>query len=332
MMAFRQAEAERLRSRLGHPPLAAHADELSALFETGWNNILNHGDMARWQGGFRALPDVIPDVIPDVQNLNCPAIQIGLSDNAGLSQDKIRAALKAMHPWRKGPFDIFGVHIDAEWRSDWKWDRLQDAIMPLAGRTVLDVGCGCGYHLWRMLGADASLAIGIDPGPLFSMQFAVLKHYLPDAPAFILPCGIEQMPGAMPCFDSVFSMGVLYHRKSPVEHLLELKGLLRDGGELVLETLVIEGDKSNCLIPDGRYAKMRNVWFIPSVAMLHLWLKRCGFSNIRTIDVSITTTEEQRASEWMTFESLSDFLDSNNAGRTIEGHPAPMRAILTATG
>jgi tRNA (mo5U34)-methyltransferase len=32
----------------------------------------------------------------------------------------------------------------------------------------------------------------------------------------------------------------------------------------------------------------------------------------------------------MRFESLADFIDPNNGSKTIEGHPAPLRAIFTA--
>jgi tRNA (mo5U34)-methyltransferase len=158
-----------------------------------------------------------------------------------------------------------------------------------------------------------------------------VKRYQPDANAFILPVGSDDMPAGMACFDSIFSMGILYHRRSPLDHLIQLKELLRPGGELVLETLVIEGDRESCLIPDGRYAKMRNVWFVPSVKMLEIWLKRAGFTNIRCVDVNMTTIEEQRSTEWMEFESLPDFLDPNDHSRTVEGHPAPRRATMIAT-
>jgi len=173
--------------------------------------------------------------------------------------------------------------------------------------------------------------IGIDPTPLFSLHFATVKRYIPDANAFIIPVGIDDMPAEMGCFDSVFSMGILYHRRSPLDHLIQLKELLRSEGELVLETLVVEGDEHACLIPDGRYAKMRNVFFIPSVKMLEIWLKRCGFNNIHCVDVNTTSLEEQRATEWMTFESLPDFLDPNDRSKTIEGYSAPIRATIIAT-
>ncbi|MDQ6982559.1 MAG: tRNA 5-methoxyuridine(34)/uridine 5-oxyacetic acid(34) synthase CmoB [Mariprofundus sp.] len=326
MRAFRDLESARLKKRLADTSLAGWSDSLLALHKQGWDNVLEHGDMERWQSSFNALPDVTPSEI----RLNAPVVKIGGAADTSIPATVLESALKQMHPWRKGPFELFGIHIDTEWHSDWKWDRLKDAISPLQGRAVLDVGCGSGYHLWRMLGAEAELVIGIDPTALFSMQFAALKRYQPDAAVFFLPIGIETMPAAMGCFDSVFSMGILYHRRSPIGHLIELKELLHCGGELVLDTLVIEGNEQSCLIPHRRYAKMRNVWFIPSVNMLKLWLKRAGFKDIKLVDVSPTSTEEQRSTEWMTFESLADFLDPHDSSRTIEGYPTPVRAILTA--
>ncbi len=326
MRSYQEHEAEQLKAFLSASALAAFSNQLLRLHEQGWSDILKHGDLNRWQAGFESLPNTIPSVI----HLNTPAVKIGVPADTSISATKIESALQQLHPWRKGPFDLFGVHIDTEWRSDWKWDRLKDAITPLARRTVLDIGCGSGYHLWRMLGAGAELAIGIDPMALFTMQFAAIKRYQPGAPAFILPAGIEAMPANMGCFDTVFSMGILYHRRSPIDHLIELKSLLNSGGELVLDTLVVEGDENRCLIPHRRYAKMRNVWFIPSVEMLKLWLKRAGFKDINVVDISPTSLEEQRSTEWMTFESLADFLDPNDPSLTIEGYPAPTRTIMTA--
>ncbi|ATX79772.1 tRNA (mo5U34)-methyltransferase [Mariprofundus aestuarium] len=326
MKEYKEREAAILKAQMENSILSDFSDDLMPLYEQGWHKILKHGDLGRWQSGFDALPDLTPSVV----DFNRSALKIGLPEDTDLTHEQIETALKQMHPWRKGPFEIFGVHIDTEWRSDWKWDRLAEAISPLEGRTILDVGCGSGYHLWRMLAAGAKLVVGIDPTPLFSMHFATIKRYSPNAPAFILPVGIEHMPADMGCFDTIFSMGILYHRKSPIDHLLDLKGLLCEGGELVIDTLVVEGDEHNCLMPHGRYAKMRNVWFIPSVAMLEIWLKRAGFKDISVVDICPTTVDEQRGTEWMTFESLPDFLDPNDSSLTIEGYPAPIRAVLTA--
>ena len=325
MKDYSDKERAQLETALQTSPLADDAEQYLALFDKGWRKILKHGDLQRWQSGFDALPDVQAASLV----LNTDTVRV-YSDQLADPFANIEEALKRMHPWRKGPFDLFGVHIDTEWRSDWKWQRVQKHIMPLHGRLVLDVGCGSGYHMWRMLGDGAELVIGVDPTPLFSMHFATIKRYSPNAKAFLLPVGIDHMPQDTNVFDSVFSMGILYHRKSPLDHLWQLKGLLRQGGELVLETLVVEGDATTCLMPESRYAKMRNVWFIPSVKMLELWLSRCGFKHIRCVDVDVTSTEEQRSTDWMQFESLSDFLDPEDRTKTIEGYPAPMRAVILA--
>ena len=284
-----------------------------------------HGDWERWQSVFSRLPAVSSFSA----QLNSPAITLSGSLGA-MTEVNFGQLLQELHPWRKGPFDLFGVRIDTEWRSDLKWERLVDAITPLAGRQVLDVGCGSGYHCWRMRGAGASRVIGIDPTLLSVLQFHILRHYLPGEPVDVLPIGIDDMPSALGVFDTVFSMGILYHRRSPLDHLLDLRGLLRSGGELVLETLVVDGAEGHALLPADRYAQMRNVWFIPTCLTLESWLKRTGFRQVRLVDVTVTTSEEQRSTDWMRFNSLSDFLDPQNPLKTVEGLPAPKRAIFIA--
>jgi tRNA (mo5U34)-methyltransferase len=222
------------------------------------------------------------------------------------------------------------VHIDTEWRSDWKWERLHRDIDALDGRRVLDVGCGSGYHCWRMAGDGAAEVVGIDPTPLFVVQFWALQKYLQQDNVWVLPLGIEHVPTKLQAFDTVFSMGVLYHRRSPFDHLQELKDCLRPGGQLVLETLVIEGELGDTLLPEGRYARMGNVWFLPSCDTLLSWLRKLGFVDPQLVDVCVTTTQEQRSTPWMTFHSLANFLDPDDASKSIEGHPAPRRAIVTA--
>jgi tRNA (mo5U34)-methyltransferase len=286
----------------------------------------SHGKMAGWLSALQSLPETRPSRIALQDN-----VTIGSSADLGeIDREELIAQLQAFHPWRKGPYNFFGVEIDTEWRSDWKWERVLPHIQPLAGRRILDVGCGNGYHGWRMRGAGADFVLGIDPFPVSVLQFQVMQRYLRDPQHHVIPIGIEDLPPDLACFDSVFSMGVLYHRRSPLDHLLELKGCLRPGGELILETLIVEGDQETIFMPPGRYAKMRNVWFLPSIAAMTLWLERCGFTEIACVDTNRTSREEQRTTRWMNFESLADFLDPDDAERTIEGHPAPLRAIFTA--
>jgi len=287
----------------------------------------SNGHAENWLATLEQLPEGKASVL----DLNACLIKIGeAADLDEITQAKLLEQLQAFHPWRKGPYDVFGAHIDTEWRSDWKWDRLSQHISPLHNRLVLDVGCGNGYHCWRMLGAGAKMVAGVDPLLLNVIQFQVIRRLYGEAPIYVLPIGLEKIPAATKAFDTVFSMGVLYHRRSPIDHLLELKDCLQPGGELVLETLVIDGKEGEVLLPENRYAKMRNVWFLPSCDTLISWMKRCGFKNCRVIDVSTTTIEEQRSTEWMKFHSLEEFLDPQDHTLTCEGLPAPRRAIFIA--
>ncbi|QBY05567.1 tRNA 5-methoxyuridine(34)/uridine 5-oxyacetic acid(34) synthase CmoB [Thalassotalea sp. HSM 43] len=290
-----------------------------------WQKQELHGEFKQWQKTLEALPQTTPSMI-DVKD----GVTIGAADDIPLGQQKrIEALLKNFKPWRKGPYHVHGIHIDTEWRSDFKWDRLQPHISDLSNRYVLDIGCGSGYHLWRMRGAGAKFVVGIDPTQLFMMQFLSMQHFIQDPAVNLLPLGVEHLP-ELKAFDTVFAMGVLYHRKSPIDFLQQLKAQLVKGGELVLETLVIEGDKNTVLVPGDRYAKMRNVWFLPSCDALVFWMQRLGFKNVRVVSIDQTAFEEQRKTDWIDTESLQDFLDPNDANKTIEGHPAPLRAIIVA--
>ena len=285
-----------------------------------------YGDLPGWRACLEQLPAVEASHIElDTE------VRIGApGDCDQATQDLIREQLQGLIPWRKGPFHIHGTHIDTEWRSDWKWDRVLPHLAPLKNRTILDVGCGNGYHCLRMLGEGASRVIGIDPSPRFVVQFYCVKHFLGQVPVDVLPVGIEALPANLQAFDTVFSMGVLYHRRSPMDHLRELKAALKPGGQLVLETLVIDGGLGEVLVPEGRYAMMNNVWFLPTPDTLLSWLRKCGFRNPRVVDVCRTTTEEQRSTDWMRFHSLSDFLDPEDQDKTAEGHQAPTRAVILA--
>ncbi len=315
---------EALSSRWQDGPLSEWLALLPEQFNTGLSPA-RYGDLPRWREALGALPSL------SATDIQLNSARVGVTGQISAeSHAALQAALMGLHPWRKGPFELWGLHIDTEWRSDWKWDRLADAIAPLGGRRVLDVGCGNGYHCWRMLGAGAAEVIGIDPTPLFILQFKAVQHYLQQPGIHVLPMTLEAMPQHLPVFDTVFSMGVLYHRRDPMEHLMSLKHKLAPGGQLVLETLVIEGDADALLEPNGRYARMGNVWKLPSPGLAARWLKQAGFSKVKIVDVGMTSFDEQRRTTWMTFHSLREFLDPEDPTLTIEGFPAPRRAILTA--
>ncbi len=291
-----------------------------------WHENNLHGEFKHWQKTLDALPVVETNSTIDIVD----TVSVGELGDLDQGQFKrLENLMKKFKPWRKGPYHIHGLHIDTEWRSDFKWDRLSEHISDLSGKYVLDIGCGSGYHLWRMRGAGAKFVVGIDPTQLFLMQFNAIKHFVDDSSVHLLPLGVEQLP-ELKAFDTVFAMGVLYHRRSPIDFIYQLKAQLVKGGELVLETLIVDGDENTVLVPGERYAKMRNVWFLPSEKAMCAWLERCGFSNVRVVNTDVTALDEQRKTEWIDTESLQDFLDPNDSSKTIEGYPAPKRAIFIA--
>ena len=285
--------------------LSNWATALGPLLEERFSDK-SHGDYLSWQNVVGALADADSD------------------------KNRLEKLLLELSPWRKGPWEVGGVSIDSEWRSDVKWARLGNAIAPLADRCVLDVGCGNGYYAFQMREAGARAVIGVDPTLLFVMQFFAINSFKHDPAIFVLPVRLHELPLPAHKFDTTFSMGVLYHQRSPLAHLQQLRTTLRPGGQLVLETIYMPGDEAFAFTPGARYARMRNVWSLPGITELKTWMRRSGYQDIEVIDKSITTTSEQRSTKWMRFQSLQKALDPDDANRTVEGWPAPHRVVVTA--
>ena len=318
-------EPERFRAAFEsvREALADKAADVDPLLERAEQALatLKNGDLPRWLAALDALPGARPRLEPDR-----PAPRLGQPVSDG---EDLISRLQAFHPWRKGPLNLGGVVIDTEWRSDWKWSRLADEV-DFRDCTVLDVGCGNGYFGWRMLGAGARCVVGIDPTVLFVVQWLVQQHFSGPAPNLVLPLRDTDLPRGTLGFDRVCSMGVLYHRRDPEDHLRRLLEAGRPGGQLVLETLVLGDERSLVLKPEGRYARMRNVHEVPSVPYLLTQVENAGFTGLRVLDLTATTPREQRSTAWMRFESLTECLDPGEPGLTIEGYPAPVRALLLA--
>lgn len=231
--------------------------------------------------------------------------------------------LLALMPWRKGPFSLGGIALESEWHSDWKYQRLLEAGLKVAQKSVLDVGTGNGYFLYRFLGSGARAAVGIDPSWLFYAQFLALQRFMSEERAIFFPTLLDTLP--LTGFDVTLSMGVLYHRRDPLGFLAQLKDTLKIGGTLVIETLVVDGDKTTIYMPEKRYAGMRNVWFLPSREVLVLWLKRLGFAVDYVSEAVATTPEEQHRTHWMRNYSFAEMQQLREAGE-----PPAQRALLLA--
>ncbi|TVQ40993.1 MAG: tRNA 5-methoxyuridine(34)/uridine 5-oxyacetic acid(34) synthase CmoB [Wenzhouxiangella sp.] len=283
--------------------------------------LSRHGDWPRWRQAREQLPAVD----------TCWQLQTGrlVAGADWISPGPLAQLLGEWIPWRKGPLRLGGVDIDTEWRSDLKWARLASHV-DLAGERVLDVGAGNAYFGWCMLASGARCVFGCDPTQLFVAQHEVIRHFTGPAANHLIAARLEDLPPALGHFDRVFSMGVLYHRRDHLAHLEDLKARLRPGGGLVLETLILDGPDDRVLVPADRYANMRNVHTLPTLARLQHWLEQAGWESIQCIDRTATSEVEQRRTEWMPFHSLSEALDPDQPGLTREGHPAPLRVIMLA--
>ncbi len=248
-------------------------------------------------------------------------IEINLSN---YDKDFLLNTAKMLMPWRKGPFKIGDIFIDSEWKSYIKWNTLIP-FLNLENKDILDVGCNNGYYMFRMLEMNPKSITGFDPSALFNLQFEFINSFIKSDIEYKL-LGVEHIPYYPKKFDVIFCMGVLYHRKDPIDMLKELKAGLKKGGEVILDTLIIEGNEEVALSP-LRYAKMKNVYFIPTIKTLYNWIKRAKFSDVEFIGKRYTTTNEQRKTDWINGESLESFLNKNQT-KTIEGYEPPLRCYL----
>ena len=280
---------------------------------------LAHKKLESWLATSDRLPQIQP-----VHIYLGDTIKVGTADD--LSSDEgelLDRVIERLMPWRKGPLNLFGREIDAEWRSDFKWNRLGGHVQ-WQSKKVLDVGSGNGYFGFRALDAGAKSVLGID-GYLLYVLLAALVNWFVRSPNIVVPMRFDR-DTVSDEFDIVLSMGVVYHQRDAGSHLDALFQRCRPGGQVILESIVADED----FIPENRYAGMRNVHLIPSVGTLENKLRAVGFIDPILVDVSTTTLEEQRKTAFMPFRSLKDALDQSDNSRTVEGLPAPKRAILIA--
>lgn len=260
-------------------------------------------------------------------------VRIGSRDELGAEEfARVERAMRAFMPWRKGPFQVFGIDIDAEWQSQRKWKRVLPVLPSLRGKVVADIGCNNGYYMFRMAAHQPSVVLGFEPFAQHYFAFKTLNGLAGQENLHAEPFGVEDI-GLFPAtFDLVFLMGIIYHRISPVEMLRDLMRSIKPGGTLIVESQAIPGELPVALFPDKTYAKVPGTYFVPTASCLVNWLARTGFTEIELFAQHPMSPEEQRRTEWMTFESYLDFIDPTNPDLTLEGYPAPWRVYVKATG
>ncbi|WP_457573524.1 tRNA 5-methoxyuridine(34)/uridine 5-oxyacetic acid(34) synthase CmoB [Desulfolithobacter sp.] len=257
---------------------------------------------------------------------------IGRPDEISADQRaRLHSVLRQFMPWRKGPFEIFGIEIDAEWRSERKWRRILPELPDLRGKVVADIGCNNGYYMFRMLPHEPAFVLGFEPYVQHYYTFRTLNTFARQDNLRVELFGIEHLPLFPDSFDVIFCLGILYHRPSPIEALRDLHRALKPGGTLIIESQAIPGQEPVALFPEKTYAKVPGTWFVPTGACLQNWLVRTGFTDILLFDSHPMSSREQRRTEWMVFESYEDFIDKENPALTIEKYPAPWRVFFKAS-
>ncbi len=293
------------------------------------NQIIN--ERKKWieNPANKHLTSVLEDLKPASTFLSMEDEKVFIKGQA--QEDAIDLAKKLI-PWRKGPFTFLETFIDSEWRSDMKWDRIKDVISPLEDKLVLDIGCNNGYFMFQMAKQNPKFVLGIDPVVHNYCQFHFLNHFAGCKNLYFEMIGVEHMNLFHQVFDTIFSMGIIYHHRNPISQLVDIRNALKPGGELIIETIGIPGEQSYALFPEDRYAKMKNVWFVPTLSCFINWVRRAKFIDVEIVSDTELTFDEQRNTSWCPrpFQSLEDFLDKNNTSKTIEGHEAPRRFCLKA--
>lgn len=277
------------------------------------------------------------EALENIRSIHTDNLKIELRDWITVGDNKsldaydfklLEENIKKLIPWRKGPFSLAGLDIDSEWQSNKKYNLLRPHF-DLKDKIVADVGCNNGYYMFRMLEDKPKRLIGFDPAPHFNIQFNIVNHFVKSDIKFEL-LGVEHLEHYEHKFDFIFMLGVLYHRSDPISSLKSLNRALNKGGEIIVDSFMIDGDHEMCLTPNDRYAMIPNIYFIPTVNCFKNWLNRAGFIDIELIEITTTDSDEQRVTPWTFEQSLDNFLDEKDKTKTIEGYPAPKRAYLKA--
>ncbi|MCB9641075.1 MAG: tRNA 5-methoxyuridine(34)/uridine 5-oxyacetic acid(34) synthase CmoB [Myxococcales bacterium] len=270
------------------------------------------------------------DIRPSQFELNQSSVSIGRpEDLSEEQQQRLQAALQTFCPWKKGPFTLYGTEIDAEWRSDWKWDRVAP-LASLEGKRVADIGCHNGYFMFRMAHQSPACVIGFEPYAKHYWAFQLLQQWtqLPNLHFELL--GVEQTDLFPSFFDVIYCLGILYHHTDPIGLLRKMRQALAPKGEIIIDCQGVPGDEPVALMPRRRYAKARGIWFLPTQSCLEHWIWRAGFKDVQCFFAAPLSTEEQRRTSWADVESLADFLDPEDPNKTVEGYPAPWRFYIYA--
>ncbi len=233
-------------------------------------------------------------------------------------------------PWKKGPWSLFGIDIDAEWRSDLKWQRLEKKLQDLHGKKIADIGCHNGYFMFRLSAYAPDVVVGFEPNPRCYFSFHFLQRYAQVENIYFEPFGFEHLDNYLAFFDLVLCLGVLYHHTDPVAVLRGIHRSLAKGGRVLIDCQGINSPTPTLLLPARRYAGAAGIWYLPSQQALAHWLQRTNFRHINFFYADYLSPSEQRRTAWADIDSLADFVCGERR-TTVEGYPAPWRMYVEAS-
>lgn len=287
----------------------------------------NNKDMEQFSSKLSQLPEIKPSHL----DYSLSKVTIGKESDITLEEkERLKKLLMDLHPWKKGPWSIFGIEIDAEWRSDLKWERILEQGLNLQGKRVADIGCNNGYFMFRMLNEEPELVIGFEPYIKNYYAFNMFQHYVKSSKLHFELLGVENIDLYPKFFDTIFCMGILYHHTDPIGILRKLYGSLAKGGEIIIDCQGIPGEEATALMPAGKYAGAKGFWWLPTLNCLEVWLKRTQFRDVQVFFKEPLSVDEQRSSSWADIKSLRSFLDPGDITKTVEGYPAPWRFYVKA--
>jgi len=290
---------------------------------------MNLEDLRKERKKWMTWKNIAPlrSALDDLEDVSC---EIELNDvvkiSADLDEEQIHKTAKLLMPWRKGPFKIGDTFINTEWKSNIKYNLLRKHF-DLKDKRVADIGCNNGYYMFRMLEDKPKLLVGFDPSPVYKTQFDFINHFVKSDIVYEL-LGVEHVEFYEEKFDTIFCLGVLYHRSDPVAMMKQLYKGLDKQGEVILDTFYIDGEEEMALCPESSYSKIPNIYFVPTIKALKNWCLRAGFASFEVLETNITDEGEQRKTEWIEGQSLEDFLDPEDKTKTVEGYPAPQRVYV----
>lgn len=182
---------------------------------------------------------------------------------------------------------------------------VEEAFAPLAGKRVLDVGCGAGA-LARSLAARGARVTGVDPN---TEALAVAREAVP-AGTF-RAAGAEALPFADASFDGAVFLNSLHHVPKPVMHraLGEAARVVGPAGPIVVVEPLAEGSFFLALRPVEDETNVRTA----AQEALRQAVEGGAFEQLRRVDYLRREV----------FESMDEFL-----ARVIAVDPA--RAAVVA--